>query len=77
MAHKKHEKWIWNPKNIGVRKSANGDHENDVWLYMRGVMLEIVVQTNLNGRVLGTTTHRVRLPNPKRKLGERAQESSE
>ena len=52
----------WNPKRLGLKKSSHGPHENDVWLYLRGTALDIVIQTNLNGVVLGSTVYRVRLP---------------
>ena len=52
----------WNPLRLGVRQANNGPHQNDVWLYLQGSLLDLVVQTNLNGAVLGQTVFRVRLP---------------
>lgn len=52
----------WNPKRLGAVKSATGPHETEVWLYLRGRHLDIVVAVNEGGRVQGTTIHEVRLP---------------
>ena len=52
----------WNPRRLGVVKSSNGPHETDVWLYLVGRTLEIVVQVNEGGVVKGQTIHTVRLP---------------
>lgn len=46
----------WNPKCLGVVKSANGPHETDVWLYLDGRDLDIVVQVNEGGVVKGQTS---------------------
>jgi hypothetical protein len=59
---KRYTPYTWNPKRLGIQKSSNGPHENDVWLYLRDTTLDLVVQTNLNGAVLGSTVYRVRLP---------------
>ena len=54
----------WNPKRLGIKKSRQ--HEADMWLYLVGHTLEIVVQVSHRGLVLGTTTHKVQLPREKR-----------
>lgn len=56
----------WNPKRLGVVKSKNGPHETDVWLYLINGTLDIVVQVNQNGMILGQTIHSIRLPRRKR-----------
>ena len=54
--------YTWNPKNLGKRQANNGPHQNEVWLYLRGRTLDVVIQTDLHGKVLGQTVYRVRLP---------------
>ena len=54
----------WNPKRLGIKKS--NQHEADMWLYLIGRTLDIVVQVAHGGVVLGTTTHKVQLPREKR-----------
>ncbi len=53
----------WNPKRLGVKRSENGPHETDVWLYLSTAKtLGIVIQVNENGVVKGQTMYSVRLP---------------
>lgn len=53
----------WNPKRVGVAAAENNPLLNTVlWIYKTGRRLEIYVQSNHNGQVLGTTSHTVNLP---------------
>ena len=52
----------WNPKRLGVVKSPAGSHETDVWCYLEGRRLTIVIQVNEGGLAKGTTTYRVLVP---------------
>mgnify|MGYP001587434328 FL=1 len=52
----------WNPKRLGVVKPENGPHETDVWLYLTGRKLEIVIQVSEVGIVKGTAIYTVTLP---------------
>ena len=52
----------WDPKRLDTVQSTNGPHETDVWLYLVGRKLEIVIQVNESGVAKSTTVHTVRLP---------------
>ena len=52
----------WNPKRLGIVKSNNSPYETEVWLYLKGRTLDIVIQVNYQGRVLGQTIHKIMLP---------------
>ncbi len=55
----------WNPKRLGVKKSPNcSGLETDVWCYIAGGKLSIIVQVNKDGVVLGQTAYHdaARLP---------------
>lgn len=54
----------WNPKQLGRVASTNSSrpHETEVWLYLTGKKLKIVIAVHEGGVVKGTTIHTVRLP---------------
>ena len=53
----------WNPKRLGiVHSNGPGHHETELWLYLTGRILDIVVQVSEDGIVKGHTVHRVKLP---------------
>lgn len=51
----------WNPKRLGTVHS-NSRHETELWLYLTGRILEIVVQVKEDGIVKGHSVHGVKLP---------------
>lgn len=50
----------WNPKNLGVQEFAG--LETDVWCYLIGRKLEIVIQVKRDSVIAGTVTYQVKLP---------------
>lgn len=55
----------WNPKRLGVQKSPNAPGlETDVWCYIAGGKLSIIISVSKDGIVLGQTAYHdaARLP---------------
>ena len=52
----------WNPKRLGVKAMKVAGLETDVWCCLTGRNLEIVIQVNQNGVVMGTNVYQVRVP---------------